>query len=165
MKELYGYKILGDGTVLSKRDGSPLKWADNGKGYLISVLSVEGRRRSISHHRMVAEAYHGPCPKGYEVGHKDDDRSNNHPDNLEYVTKSQNNQQSWDNGNRCAAGEYNANAKVTEVQVRVICQYLQDNKGCNISEVSRKFQIGRGTISAIKNGKQWVSSSCDYIFV
>lgn len=45
---------------------------------------------SQSTHVLVATAFLGPCPKGQEVRHKDDDRSNSRWDNLEYGTRTQN---------------------------------------------------------------------------
>jgi hypothetical protein len=37
------------------------------------------------HHRLVAEAFQGPIPEGFEVDHLDNVRSNNCPENLEIV--------------------------------------------------------------------------------
>lgn len=36
-------------------------------------------------HRLVAAAFFGPCPEGYEVHHRDEDKTNNLPDNFEYL--------------------------------------------------------------------------------
>lgn len=163
MKEYLGYKVLEDGTVLNK-DGTVKKWSENQKGYLISGLFVDGKRISATHHRVVAEAFYGKCPKGLEVNHKDSDRKNNHPLNLEYVTKSQNNQQSWDVGNRCATGVNNANCKLTEEDVHNICKILERDVKINVSQLSRDLNISRMTIVSIKNKKQWTHISKDYSF-
>jgi hypothetical protein len=47
-------------------------------------------------HRLIAEAFIGKIPKGKEVNHKDMDKHNNHPSNLEYLTRSEN-QLHWRN--------------------------------------------------------------------
>lgn len=41
-------------------------------------------------HQLVAAAFIGPCPDGFEINHKDGNRQNNAPSNLEYVTHSEN---------------------------------------------------------------------------
>ena len=163
MKDVFGYKVLEDGTVLSKRSGLPLRWSDNGKGYKISAISVDGKRIPISHHQIVATAYHGDCPDGYEVGHLDDDRSNNHPNNLKYVTKSDNNKQSYLNGNRSAVGFNNANCKITEEKIIKICNALNSESKINISELARRLGVSRATINNIRSGKQWSHISSKYL--
>lgn len=41
-------------------------------------------------HRLVAEAFHGQCPPGYETDHIDGDKLNNRANNLEWVTRKEN---------------------------------------------------------------------------
>ena len=59
-------------------------------GYLSVGLSVNGVVRYSSVHRLVAAAFHGPCPDGQEVRHLDGDPANNAAANLRYGTKSEN---------------------------------------------------------------------------
>ncbi len=40
-------------------------------------------------HRLICEAFHGPCPEGQECRHLDGDPSNNRPENLVALTKQQ----------------------------------------------------------------------------
>lgn len=59
-------------------------------GYLHVRLSVGGVRRDFTVHELVALAFHGPRPAGHDVDHIDHDRANNAPENLRYLTASQN---------------------------------------------------------------------------
>jgi hypothetical protein len=51
---------------------------------------VFGRGSTQLVHRLVAEAFIGPCPEGQECRHKDDDRTNARAENLEYGTRQDN---------------------------------------------------------------------------
>ncbi len=63
-------------------------------GYAEVALCVAPLRRYHLVHRLVAAAFIGPCPDGYEVNHKDTNRANNVATNLEYLTKKGNAQHS-----------------------------------------------------------------------
>lgn len=82
MKEIYvNYKINENGFVFNKY-GKELSPCDNGKGYLIVGLTVEGKRKTKAIHRLLAEAFI-PNPDNLpEVNHKDANRRNNSLDNL-----------------------------------------------------------------------------------
>ena len=163
MKIYKGYAVYEDGTVFDKL-GKLRNWTKNIKGYKTGAIKSDGKWITITHHKFVAEAYYGQRPSGMEVGHKNDIRDDNRPCNLEYVTKSQNNQQSYDNGNRSAVGTNNANCIITEDQVKLVCQSLSENPKLNISKLSRDTGISRITVSNIKHRRQWNSISCNYIF-
>lgn len=49
------------------------------------IYGLHGRRRELGH-RLVFSAFHGD-PEGLDVHHKDEDRSNNRPGNLQTLTK------------------------------------------------------------------------------
>ena len=94
-----GYGVDEEGNVYNK-DGSLKSMQTNQKGYGWSKFYYNGRLRTHSFHKIVAWAYLGEVPEGCEVDHIDDDRLNNRPDNIRYITKSENNQKAYDNGNR-----------------------------------------------------------------
>lgn len=66
--------------------------------YKMVSIFLNGKQVSKYFHRLVAEAFipnpeNKPC-----VNHKDGNKLNNRPDNLEWVTFSENNQHAWDEG-------------------------------------------------------------------
>ncbi len=60
------------------------------KGYLKVALCANGEQRTCSIHKLVMEAFVGPCPDGLEVCHNNGDPSDNRLENLRYDTKSAN---------------------------------------------------------------------------
>ena len=61
-------------------------------GYLRVNLCKENRYKSFSVHRLVAEAFLTTCDiTDLQVNHKDEDKKNNSVENLEWVTKQENN--------------------------------------------------------------------------
>ena len=70
-------------------------------GYRIFTLSIGGKSRSVYAHRFVAIAKLGLPPFGKtEVNHKNGEKGNNNPSNLEWVTPSENSQHTYDTGLR-----------------------------------------------------------------
>ena len=68
-----------------------LKANNVGKGYLQVKLFKDGKRKTCYIHRIVATAFLDN-PKNYnEVNHKDEDKTNNCVDNLEWCSHSYNN--------------------------------------------------------------------------
>jgi transposase len=61
-------------------------------GYLVCGVpgDVENHSRHEHVHTLVAAAFLGPRPQGFQVNHKDGDRENPRPENLEYVTPTEN---------------------------------------------------------------------------
>lgn len=90
---LYTIGNLGTVTRVSV-NGNPvkriIKFDVDRKGYLRVGLSRAGHARTMPVHRLVAEAFLGPRPHGLTVNHKDGDKRNNSPGNLEYVTSAEN---------------------------------------------------------------------------
>jgi hypothetical protein len=59
-------------------------------GHLCVGLCRDGRRRLVNVHRLVLEAFVGPCPDGMECCHNDGDATNNRVENLRWDTRSEN---------------------------------------------------------------------------
>jgi hypothetical protein len=69
------------------RRGRILKPMRSTVGRLKVGLYSGGARRMFLIHRLVLEAFVGPCPDGMEACHYDDDPDNNHLSNLRWDTR------------------------------------------------------------------------------
>lgn len=114
-------------------------------GYAYVSLSIGGKRRTCLVHRLVAEAFVGPCPSGYDVNHLDANKSNNVVGNLEYVTRT---------GNmRHAARLGLLTSKLTPAEVLSI--RARASAGEAHPSIARAFGVAKGTIWKIVNAWGW----------
>ena len=90
------YRITSQGQVFSVRNNRYLKPSDDGHGYRIVILSVNGVKTRKKVHRLVAEAFLTPIDGKNIVNHKDRNPSNNNVENLEWCTISENIQHGYD---------------------------------------------------------------------
>lgn len=80
--------------------GHEIKTAINKKGYQRCELCTgAGLKKSFTVHRLVMYAFVGQPPTGLDqINHKDGNKLNNHPDNLEYSNNSLNIEHAWRTG-------------------------------------------------------------------
>lgn len=81
---LYAVSIYGD--VWSYRRKKFLVKCPTKKGYLYVILSKNGNKEHAYVHRLVAQAYIPNPDNLAQVNHKDEDKTNNNVDNLEWCT-------------------------------------------------------------------------------
>ncbi len=67
---------------------NPWKGTD---GYLYVTLCIDREIKAVAMHRLVCLAFMGPYPEGKETNHKDGDKANPRLDNLEWMTRTENN--------------------------------------------------------------------------
>jgi hypothetical protein len=93
-----------------------------------------------------------PIPKGYDVHHKDENPTNDHPNNLELKTHSGHARHHFKGKRR---GENNPAANLTWKKVKKMRR--QFDKGVfTQAELMRRFKVSRTNVCLIVNRKLWV---------
>lgn len=122
-------------------------------GYVAYWLKRDGHVLARYAHRMVADAFLGPIPRGMQVNHKNGDRSDCRLDNLEIVTNAENRAHSYQvlgvKPNRATA-ERNCNTNLTWPDVDEI---RSSNELA--SQIAKRFNTTRQAIWRIRTGKAW----------
>ena len=90
------YQVSNLGRVKSlgndkNRKEKILKSSKEGWGYLQVLLSKDGKSKYFKVHRLVASAFLDNSNNLPEVNHKDEDKTNNRVENLEYCDRTYNN--------------------------------------------------------------------------
>lgn len=114
-------------------------------GYLFVTFCADGKPKQIYVHKLVALAFIGPRPDGYEINHKDFDPLNPSLGNLEYISPGENVRHSARAGR---LGQKLTPAKVIEIRKRLALGHKQQ-------AIADDFGVHQGMISGILLGKLW----------
>lgn len=150
------YQISDNGEIISLYFGKRkiIKPSLMKGGYLFYPFKKDKKAFNFSVHRVVAITFIDNPDNLKEVNHKDGNKQNNNVSNLEWVTRNQNMQHSYDTGLRkyrpCHykgkfGSEHNRSKKV-------ICINTGEVYG-SMSEASRKLKISISSVSgSVNNG-------------
>jgi hypothetical protein len=158
-----GYRIKDGGEVWScKRDG---RWkalrgakASSQQGHVSICLVVGGKKAYLWIHRLVLEAFVGPCPLGLEACHCDGNPSNNFISNLRWDTH-YNNQEDRRQHGTLPIGEQHGNAKLTEDDIREIFRLFR--QGISRREISKIIGSDYTNVCLILQRKAWAHVDID----
>lgn len=140
------YEVSNLGQVRNKTTGNLLSLATK-KGrhpYQRAHLCQDGKARYILVHRLVLEAFVGPCPKGQQCLHLDSNPRNNRLDNLKWGTPVENHSTI----NR--SGERNGRAKLTADDVIFIREYTG-----KLRDLVTMFNVSYKYITNIRSNITW----------
>jgi len=84
--------------------GVILKTYKGNSGYLEITLKISNKNYHRMIHRLVGEAFIFKSPMAWQINHKDSNKLNNHVDNLEWVSQSENMRHAFDTGNHSGKG-------------------------------------------------------------
>ena len=118
-------------------------------GYLYVMLGRKTRHRAI--HRLVLEAFVGPCPEGQEARHLDDLGAHNELSNLLWGTRADNQHDAIRNG-RSPIGEAKHGAKLKAADIPSIRARLMVD-GC--AAIAKDYHVSETAIRNIKVGRSW----------
>lgn len=99
IKKCNKYEVSNLGRIRNKSKGNILSPRDNGNGYKLFGVNLNGKGKNYYIHRTVLETFNpiDGC-EDMDVNHKDFDRSNNRLENLEWVNHKLNMQISFIHG-------------------------------------------------------------------
>ena len=139
------------GTGRGVVDGRILRVQTMTSGYRTCALWLGNRQHTRLVHRLVASAFYGPCPEGYEVNHKNLDKADNQPGNLEYLTRSENLRHRSLAG--IQRGAANHQAKLNEATILVIRRRHADGEG--YKNLGRAYGVSWEAIRNIIKRRSW----------
>jgi hypothetical protein len=146
-----------------KRGGVPIRCrsmaqrlARGRKAAIDSTGYVRWGRHRV--HQIVCRAWHGPPPTpAHEVNHIDGDKTNCHPDNLEWVTHAENLRHAYETGLMRAPparrGEESHASKLTAADV-VRIRHLW-SEGWSGGRIAEQFNVSAHAIRCAATGRSW----------
>ena len=161
-----GYWVTDDGRVWSAsrqnssgcmRRGHCLSQRIGTTGRLHVSLYRNGEQHSCTVHRLVLEAFVGPCPSGMECCHNNGNPLDNRLENLRWDTSSANSLDAIKHGTHAGfrnKGEGNGNARLTEQQVRQLI-YTHQTGLFSITEIARQYGISHSAVFRIIHRQSW----------
>jgi hypothetical protein len=164
--EGWPYEVSSEGRIRraasasGTRVGLILKQGRSRDGYSRAQLRRHGRTWMVYVHCLVAEAFLGPRPEGFQVNHKNGDKADPRAENLEWVTSTENQIHAYDTGLQLR-GEGHGRAKLTEAQVAQIRARYTGAWGQQTA-LGNEYGVSQATISAIVRGAGWTHSDPSY---
>lgn len=147
------YMVSNKGRIAKILRASPSK----GNGYRTVIMSKKGRAyRSYRLHQLIAWAFCGAQPEGTIVNHKDANKTNNDPDNYEYITQGENVRHAIRMGCRTmrkkpSNGQFLPILSVDQVgEIKALL-----NDGCPASLIAADYRVTTQSIRHIKSGRNW----------
>lgn len=140
------YQISSIGEIRNIKTGRILKKRTDKDGYYDILLSKNGIKKRHKIHRLVALAFIPNPQNKPQVNHKNGIKKDNHLDNLEWVTKKE-------NENHAVINDLHR-SKVTTVDVKNIRKLYKQNN-ITMQELGNKYGILKGQVSRIINKKSW----------
>jgi hypothetical protein len=132
-----------------------------GNRYQSIVVSKKSNLKNLDVHRLVLEAFVGPCPDGMECCHSDGNGQNNNVNNLRWDTREGNIADKKKHGTTglgkpklSIRGELHYCSKLTENDVRIIRE--MHSRGLHVLDIWKHFtKVTLAAINHVVKGHSW----------
>lgn len=161
----YDYSLTREGKVYSHFSHRFLSTHLDRYGYeKVRLVSKDNKRHTYSVHRLMLENF-SPCENmdTLQVNHIDGNKLNNHIDNLEWTTCSENVRHAFEIGLKTQSGENNNLSKLSEKQVLEIIDLLLSKKYSG-AEIDRMYGLCKDYANSIRRHERWAYLTKDIDF-
>lgn len=168
-----GYEFGDDGTVWSRWRSGSKTWVGRTpkllkqslrNGYMRVSVRTSGSKHGKSHsvHRLILEAFVGPCPEGHLCRHLNGNRLDNRLCNLKWGTPKENEMDKVLHGTttvgrslpQCSnPGSKNGRSKLTEAKVTEM--FTRYRRGEKPRRLKREFGISDAVFWSVVKSKSW----------
>lgn len=157
------YRISNFGNVYDTVKDEPVKFKSDSESYKTCSLKCKaGGSDAIRLNRLMLMVFdENPDYANLQANHIDGDPSNNRLSNLEWTTPKENTDHAMLYELHSMSGALNPNSKLTEKEVREICELIQTGKYFD-TEIAKMYNVTYTNISDIHKGKLWTHISKDY---
>lgn len=163
------YKVSIHGNVLCLKSGKLRTIQIKPDKYCYIGLRKHGKIKNFYIHRLVATAFIDNPFNKPEVNHKNSNRLDNNVNNLEWVTKSENEIHAYKYNNKQAGKPFLGKKGVNSINSKKVIQLSKDGNIINcfdsITIASEKTKINRRGISAACKGKTNTSGGFKWKYV
>ena len=126
------------------------------RGYLEVAAQKGGIRVKETVHRLVGMAFVPGYAEGLTINHINGVKTDNRPENLEWVSRARNTRHQWETGLVDLRGERAPGSKLTSKQVVYIRKLL--SRGVPAHTLAVIADVSPSTIAFIRDGKRWARS-------
>lgn len=149
------YEFHSDGFVISRVKKTPKVMSPIKMGNYVGLQlkRSDGHSEKAYLHRLICEAYNGPCPEGMECRHIDGNKNNNAASNLIWGTKDENEKDKLLH-KTMLFGEKNPMAKLSENAVKDMREYRQKT-GDSYAKIAEIFGVSAMTAYRAITKQSW----------